>query len=94
VTGRPGRPRTFPLGAVELALVERDRASRTWVEIARELGVRPGTLRARIADHRRGNAAHKTHREAEIVLETGRESSPPARCGSCRLIHSPEAACP
>jgi len=60
VTGRPGRPRTFPLGAVELALVERDRTGRSWAEIARELKVNAGTLRARIADFRRENGAHKT----------------------------------
>ena len=67
MTGRPGRPRTFPLAAVELALVERDRTGRSWAEIARELKVNPGTLRARIADYRRGSRAHKT--PAELVSE-------------------------
>ena len=69
MTGRPGRPRTFPLGAVELALVERDRTGRSWAEIARELKVNPGTLRARMADYRRETRAHKTHRGA--VSEIG-----------------------
>ena len=59
MTGRPGRPRTFPLAAVELALVERDHTGRSWAEIARELKVNPGTLRARIADFRRETRAHK-----------------------------------
>jgi DNA-binding NarL/FixJ family response regulator len=55
-----GRPRTFPLGVVPLALVERERTGRTWVEIARDLKVSPGTLRARISDLRRETGAHKT----------------------------------
>jgi hypothetical protein len=59
MTARGGRPRTFPLGAVEVALVERDR-DRSWVEIARDLKVNPGTLRARVADFRRETRAHKT----------------------------------
>ncbi len=57
---RGGRPRTFPPAAVPLALVERERTGRTWVEIARGLKVSPGTLRARVADYRRESRAHKT----------------------------------
>ena len=60
MTAKGGRPRTFPAGAVELAVVERDRTGRTWAEIARDLRVNPGTLRARVADFRRESGAHKT----------------------------------
>jgi DNA-binding Lrp family transcriptional regulator len=82
VTARGGRPRTFPPGAVELALVERDRTGRKWAEIARDLKVSPGTLRARVSEFRRSSGAHKTpapildaaaasarSSEVEIVLE-------------------------
>lgn len=60
MSGKGGRPRTFPPGAVPLALVERERTGRTWVEIARQLQVNPGTLRARIADYRQETRVHKT----------------------------------
>jgi hypothetical protein len=61
VKAKGGRPRTFPPGAVPLALVERERTGRPWNEIAQGLKVLPGTLRARVADFRR---AHKTPAEA------------------------------
>jgi transposase-like protein len=51
-TARGGRPRTFPVAAVELAVIERETTGRSWAEIARELGVHPGTLRARVSDFR------------------------------------------
>jgi len=107
MTAKGGRPRTFPVATVPLALVERERTGRTWVEIARDLKVSPGTLRARVADFRREGRAHKTPvlpsdtqpstvrssetAEVEIVLETVR---PPALCSLCGMVHSSEVPCP
>ncbi len=53
MSGKGGRPRTFPLAIVPVALELREREGRTWPEIARELGVHPGTLRTRAAEYRR-----------------------------------------
>jgi len=57
---RGGRPRTFPPGIALLAVERRERTGEPWVEIARDLKVNPGTLRARVADLRRETQAHKT----------------------------------
>ncbi len=79
---RGGRPRTFPPGAVELALVERNRTGRTWAEIARELGVHPNTLRTRAAEWVRlqeaGNGARKTPARALDAEAPTESSSPPS----------------
>ncbi len=62
MTAKGGRPRTFPPGTVAIALVERERTGRTWVEIARGLKVSPGTLQARVSEYRRGRT-YKTSQE-------------------------------
>ena len=107
MTAKGGRPRTFPPGAVELALVERDRTGRTWVEIARRLNVHPGTLQARASEFRRVSRVYKTpdaplddrgsilrsYRppEGTTDLELGRD---PRLCSVCGLVHSPGVPCP
>ena len=107
MTAKGGRPRTFPPGAVEIALERRERTGETWAELALDLKVSPGTLRARVADHRRETRAHKTpalssdelpppirsseRAEAEIVIETFR---PPTLCPTCGMVHSPVVPCP
>lgn len=53
MTRKEGRPRTFPLAIVPVALELRERGGWTWVEIAREFKVHPATLRARAAEYRR-----------------------------------------
>ncbi len=58
MTGRPGRPRTFDLALVTVALERRGRTGETWKEIARDLHTSPGTLRNRCAEYLR--IAHKT----------------------------------
>ncbi len=75
MSGKGGRPRTFPVATVALALVERERTGRTWVEIARGLGVSPGTLRARVADFRRESGAHTTPALPSDETNAGRETS-------------------
>jgi transposase-like protein len=60
VTARGGRPRTFPAAILPLAVERRTRTGETWTEIARDLKVNPGTLRARVADYRRICSVHKT----------------------------------
>lgn len=107
MTGKGGRPSTFPPGAVPLALVERERTGRPRGEIARDLKVSPGTLRARVSDFRRESGAHKTTpppsdeggatlrssvpADAEIVLEAVRS---PGLCSLCGMVHSPGVPCP
>ena len=49
---RPGRPRTFPSQLLPEALKLREMGLR-WEWIAREMGVREGTLRARASDLRK-----------------------------------------
>jgi hypothetical protein len=51
---RVGRHRTFDPALVPLALERRERTGETWREIARDLGVRPVTLRPRTAEALRG----------------------------------------
>lgn len=70
-----GRPRTFPTAVVPLALERRERTGETWAEIARDLGVCPGTLRARAADHKRVNSLHKTPVPASDGGRTGPRTS-------------------
>lgn len=53
MSDKGGRPRTFPLAIVPVALELREREGGTWTEIARELKVHPATLRARAAEYRR-----------------------------------------
>jgi hypothetical protein len=74
MSGKGGRPRTFPAAAVPLALVERERTGRTWVEIAQNLKVSPGTLRARVSDYRRESGAHKTPAKARDGSNAGAEA--------------------
>lgn len=57
---RGGRPRTFPPAAVEIAVERREKTGEPWVEIAKDLRVNPGTLRARASEFRRALDAHKT----------------------------------
>jgi len=106
MSDKGGRPRTFPTAIVPAALERHERGD-PWTQIARELGVSPGTLRARVSDHRRETRAHKTPAlpsdeqpstvrssepaEAEIILETFR---PPRLCSTCGMVHSPEVPCP
>ena len=56
MTARPGRPSSFPLVIVPLALERRDRTNETWTELGRAFGVNPGTLKARAAEFRRFGA--------------------------------------
>lgn len=92
MSGKGGRPRTFPAAAVPLALVEREQTGRTWVEIARGLGVSPGTLRARVSDFRRESGAHKT--PVSPATETPPRPEPlEGLCPRCGMVH-PEGACP
>src|SRR5271170_2445686 len=79
MSGKCGRPRTFPPGAAEIALERRERTGQTWAEIARDLGVSPGTLRARAADPRRETRAHKTPALPSEEQPPPVRSSPPTR---------------
>jgi len=60
MTARAGRPRTFDLALVPIALERRARTREPWVEIARALGTNPGTLRNRCAEYVR--FAHRISR--------------------------------
>lgn len=60
MTSKCGRPKTFNWSIVPLALEIRERTRRTWPDIARELGVHPGTLRTRAAEYSRLVSLHKT----------------------------------
>lgn len=51
MTGRGGRPRTFPLAVVPLAVERRERTGETWAELARALKVHPATLRTRASEY-------------------------------------------
>lgn len=60
MTAKAGRSRTFPPCVVPIALVERERTGRTWIDIAGDLDVNPATLRARVSDYRRQSALQET----------------------------------
>jgi len=51
MSGQVGRPRTFDLALVPIALERRARTGQSWPEIARDLGTNPGTLRNRCAEY-------------------------------------------
>ncbi|HXQ79409.1 MAG TPA: hypothetical protein VN819_04245 [Thermoplasmata archaeon] len=74
MTPRGGRPRTFDPAIVPLA-VERHERGETWVEIALDLKVGPGTLRARASDYRRVGGAHKTPASRPDDTKASTESS-------------------
>jgi len=81
VTGRGGRPRTFPAGIVLLAVERRERTGETWAVIGPDLDVHPGTLRTRAAEFLRETRAHKTPEpavsEASPTIRSSEEGSTP-----------------
>jgi len=95
-----GRPRTFPGAIVPLALKQKDRTGGSWEEVARDLGVSPGTLRARVSDYRRESGSHKTpalpsDEQGPIVRSSEVEMvRPPVLCSLCGMVHSSEVPCP
>lgn len=58
MTGCGGRPRSFPLAVVPIAIQLREDRGLTWAEVARKLNVHAGSLRARANEYLR--AVHKT----------------------------------
>jgi hypothetical protein len=54
-----GRPRTFPLGIIPIAMARRAKGE-SWKSIASDMGQNAGTLRARACEFHRVQTVHKT----------------------------------
>jgi transposase-like protein len=75
------RPDAFPTGVVLLAVERKDRTGESWTQIARELGVSPGTLRARVSDYRHAAGAQKADLGPSKGSGTGSDTFPASKDG-------------